>query len=233
MTAVPQMWAWIHQAVSWFKRRYSAASTGANAFYVTAHSSIPKGFETFVVPKGVVIAFKAPIGDVAYTNAHHDFAPETQWGVQTVGENQPCINHSLSFPDGELFVGLTSAWTLRRPPRYTHARVLLHGVFALPLPSWFDEFPSVRAGKTVARMKALSRERRQTATLQSVVERNGPGVYFVSCCRVIRVSDRCYRVTSDSIESNDNVCYRRRARRKPARVREVERIFESALHSMR
>jgi len=245
------MWTWIFRAWSWFIRESSTSrnrdsSTSRNResstsrkyqnfYYVTTHSSIEKNFKTFVVPSDTKIIFKTHIGNFAYSNNAPTSKNGNDWGVEIVDENNICINHKLTLPKDDILTDQVSDKVLRRPPIYKHSRILIHGVFKLPLPKWFDEFPSSTKSKLIHKMHNLNHEKRRTTSLKSVVNKHGPGVYFVSCCRVIRLNDTCYRVTSDFIETNNNrrICYKRKRKHKSKRIREIENLYNAAVRSTR
>lgn len=227
------MWAWIYRAWSWFNKRTSTSINYPNFYYVTTHSSIEKNFETFVIPSGTKIIFKTRVGNFAYSNNAPTPENGDDWGVEVFNENNICINHKLKLPKDDIFTDQVSDKVLRRPPKYKHSRTLIHGVFKLPLPKWFDEFPSSTKTKLINKMQKLNHEKRRTTSLKSVVNENGPGVYFVSCCRVIQLHGTCYKVTSDFIETNNNsrICYKRKRKRKSRRIREIENLYNAAVRS--
>ena len=231
------MWTWVFRAWSWFTRESSTTSTSRkyqSFYYVTTHSSIEKNFETFVVPKDTKIIFKTHIGNFAYSNNGPTSENGDNWGVEVFHENNICINHKLTLPKADIFTDRVSEKVLRRPPIYKHSRILIHGVFKLPLPKWFDEFPSSTKSKLIHKMQNLNHEKRRTTSLKSVVNKHGPGVYFVSCCRVLQLNGTCYRVTSDFIEANNRqICYKRKSKRKSKRIREIENLYNAAVRSTR
>jgi hypothetical protein len=140
----------------------------------------------------------------------------------------------LTLPKDDIFTDQVSDKALRRPPKYKHSRILIHGVFKLPLPKWFDEFPSSKKSKLIDKIQNLNHEKRRTTSLKSVVNKHGPGVYFVSCCRVIKLHDACYKVTSDFIETNNQrICYKRKRKHKSKRIREIEQLYNAAVKSTR
>ena len=237
------MWTWLSRAYIWFVSSRNGLTSSLTSrvspkkynrfYYVTTHSSIEKNFETFVVPPDTKIIFKTHIGNFAYSNNAPTSNNGDGWGVEVVEENNICINHKLRLPKDDIFTDQVSDKVLRRPPKYKHSRILIHGVFELPVPNWFDEFPSSRKKKLHQKMQNLNHEKRSKTTLKSVVQKNGPGVYFVSCCRVIRFNDSCYRVTSDYIENNNKqICYKRKRKHKSKRIREIEKIYNSARSMM-
>lgn len=230
------MWTWIYRAWLWFIKEPSTRTFPRkyqNFYYVSTHSSIEKNFQTFVVPTGTKIIFKADIGNFAYANNAPTSKNGDDWGVEVFNENSTCINHKLNLPRDDIFTDLVSDKVLRRPPKYKHSRIMIHGVFKLPLPKWFDEFPSSTKSKLIKKMQNLNREKRRTTSLNAVVKKNGPGVYFVSCCRVIQLHDTCYKVTSDFIEANNNrrICYKRKRKHKSKRIREIENLYNAAVKS--
>lgn len=221
------MWPWIHRAWLWFKRRPTRFE---NFFYIAGHSSIPKSFDTFLVPRGTKIIFKASVGNYTYANFGPSANNVDTWGVQVVNANQLCINHKLYLPKDEVFEDNVSNRVLRQPQREKPSRMLLHGVFKLPLPNFFDEFPTTRKKKLIEKLQNLSIEKQEITSLKSVVMRNGPGVYFVSCCRVIEVKGHCFQITSDIIESeNQSICYKRTSHPKNKRVKNIENIYSKAV----
>lgn len=231
------MWTWLHRAWKWFQSKYqngvlenTRVLENPVAFYVTAHSCIDKKFTTFTVPKNTTIVFKVNIGNVAYPNCAPKITTGSDWGVQVVHETQECINHKMSMPKKDIFHEQVSDKILRRPSRYTYSRILLHGVFQLPLPKWFDEFPSIQKKSKISKMRRLNLVKQNTSSLKNIIKRCGPGVYFVSCCRVIEMKGRIYRVTSDFVESNNNIPirYSRKRKRKSKYICDIENLYKSA-----
>ena len=216
-------------------RALSPPSARPPSYYVSAHSNVNAQTPTFIVPTGVSVVFKVdlgqwdthggqPVGDVQASD----------WGVQRFAEGDTCLDHLLGLPRDDLYeeAVVRSRPKRRRSRQRTCTRVMLHGMYRIPLPRWFDEFPCANNTRLRAKMDVINllKDRRQIR-LSDVIKRSGDGVYFVSCCRVILAAGREWQVTSDHVVSSNEpprFFFRHRAsRRITPPIQTAEGVYES------